>query len=173
MFKVCHFLAMTVTTRDLERDPTQAAIDKLAQGETAHAEDNVFNKYRLSRHILHLAKTKAPTNKTAKEWLKNQHFLLQGLPILGRNPYKASKNWLSLTREYADEFFKDPALKIVVCICNNRAHPVRVPFQPWFVIVDEAGFALEADSLTPWISQDIVTILLTGDREQLQPIVTS
>ena len=50
---------------------------------------------------------------------------------------------------------------------------MRVPFQPWFVIVDEAGFSLEADSLIPCISQDIVTILLAGDHEQLQPIVTS
>jgi superfamily I DNA and/or RNA helicase len=111
----------------------------------------------------------------AKEWLKNRQRMMDGIPLSTSSVLaeKAERKWRRLTAVYTEQVFTDDKIKIVICTCNNAAHNLRQQFVPWLSIVDEAAFGAEYDVLIPLTSHNIKMVLLSGDHEQLTPIVTS
>jgi hypothetical protein len=167
-FKVVYFPTMSTTKDDL-----QEAMDSIVVDDSASGDETLLGPFRLATHIVQLAESKSfKGDSDAGKWLRIRQYLRKGQSLPSKNPVKEYRDWVALSRVYAKEVFEDPAVKLLVCTCNNSAHELRYGFLGQFHIVDEAAFGNEPDVMTPLQGRALM-ILLAGDHQQLQPIVTS
>jgi hypothetical protein len=177
-FKVVYFPTMSVTSGELqnvEEQETEAqdAMNSLLHDDSASGDERLLVPFCLAAHVVQLAEEKSSNGDSdAAKWLRTRQYLCRKMSLPSKNPRQEYKDWIKLSKKYAKELFEDSAVKLVVCTCSNSAHELRQGFLPLFNIVDEAAFGNEADVMTP-LQGPARMILLAGDHEQLQPIVTS
>jgi hypothetical protein len=86
--------------------------------------------------------------------------------------FKNKKKFLMLCQDAVMEVFKDPLVKIVITTSNNADQLRAVGYKCEALIIDECTFGTEPDTCVA-LSLNAQWIFLTGDHQQLKPIVQS
>ena len=103
----------------------------------------------------------------ANEWLET----LDNIRTNSNISFNANK-FLMLGQDAVGEVFKGPLIKIVITTCNNADQLRKVGYKCEALIIDECAFGTEHDTCVP-LSLYAQWIILTGDHQQLKPIVQS
>jgi hypothetical protein len=148
----------------------QAAYDFLAEGEGAA--NDPFQEYRLHAHVVKSFQTRVATGQgdveQARKWLSVRD-KLKSRNTVSRKELRA---FIDLGIEEGGVVLKDPRVRLVVSTSNNADQMAEYGYKPQAVVIDEAAFATEQDSMVP-LSLGARSNVIVGDHEQLKPIVRS
>ena len=182
LFKIVYFPTSAVLrdqfmhpNNGAESDVEADARDMYNEGvDSVNASRQDLKQYQLWSHvenhfidILENGKVAPQTVANANEWLDS----FDDLRIKSNISFNAKK-FLMLGQDAVKEVFKDPLVKIVITTCNNADQLRKVGYKCEALIIDECAFGTEHDTCVP-LSLNAQWIILTGDHQQLKPIVQS
>jgi len=115
---------------------------------------------------------------TANEWHDDAYTALfhpaDGRPLKGDALAKVEKKWGRVDGRMIAYVYSFIDIVFVTCNMSSNELPGRY-FQPTVLYIDEAGQATDADIAIPLmrLKNDLQTVFLSGDNEQLPPIIVS
>ena len=183
LFKIVHFPTSATLTDQLLYPDNEAESNVEADvwdmynegvdGVNALRQD--LKRYQLWSHIedhfidiVEKGKAAPQTAADANKWLDTHHNLHTNSKI----SLEEKKQFLKLGRDAAEEVCKDPLVKIVVTTSNNADQLREMGYKCEALIIDECAFGTEHDTCVP-LSLNAQWVILTGDHQQLKPIVQS
>lgn len=172
-FKIVYLPTSSKLKREMS-DPSQEANDMVDE-EDASSGKASYNKYTLWAHIVQLILATAESPQTtsanvqsADQWLDTLEDIRAEKEVSG----KVLKEFLEVGVRAGLQVLSDPTVKIVVATSNNSAQIRDSAYQVEALILDEVAYAPESDSAVP-LALGAKRIVLSGDHEQLRPLVKS